>query len=102
MALLIVLAVIGGLVGLIALYVLATYLVAAVVGHTKLFAEKVNDIIEGYKARRSAKRAAKAKTKAEEVPVEEAEKEQVEEVQEVTEEPIQEEVAAAVRDNLEQ
>lgn len=71
MALLIVLAIIGGLVGLIALYVLGTYLIAAVIGHTTLFKEKVNAVIEKFRAKRNAKKAAKV--------------EQIEEVVEPTE-----------------
>lgn len=72
MALLIALAVIGGIACLVALYVLGTYLIAAILGHTILFKDKVNAIINDYRAKRLAKKQAKAdKVQVEEVEVKE-------------------------------
>lgn len=77
MALLIVLAIIGGLVGLIALYVLGTYLIAAILGHTILFKEKIQAVLDGYRAKRQAKK--QAKVEKEESKPEEPKQEEVEE-----------------------
>ncbi len=72
MALLMALAVIGGIACLVALYVLGTYLIAAILGHTTLFKDKVNAIINDYRAKRLEKKQAKAnKVQVEEVEVKE-------------------------------
>lgn len=72
MALLIALAVIGGIACLVALYVLGTYLIAAILGHTILFKDKVNAIINDYRAKRLEKKQAKAnKVQVEEVEIKE-------------------------------
>lgn len=59
MALLITLAIIGGASALVALYILGTYMVAAIVGHTTLFKEKINAVLNDYRSRRRAKKLAK-------------------------------------------
>lgn len=72
MALLTTLAIIGGIACLIALYVLGTYLIAAILGHTILFKDKVNAIINDYRAKRLEKKQAKVnKVQVEEVEVKE-------------------------------